>query len=578
MPGKFTFVLHTHLPYVLHHGKWPFGSDWLSEAVAECYLPLLGVLDRLSERNIRTRISMAFSPVLLEQLADEDFPEVFTNYCTERIDLAEKDILLFSKNKERQYIPLARYWKEFYESSLRAFTNWYSGDLIGAFRRHSNNGSLDIMTCAATHGYLPLLLDDRNVRAQLRVAIDTHQKYFGKAPRGIWLPECAYRPRYFWNPPAGGNEIVAYARERAGIEELLAEVGLEYFVVEGSLTKGGIAMNSYNELLRSHHDEFENDSDWTRYATHYAEHEERSLSELYKVRSTHRPIKGQLPVVFSRDRRTSEQVWSGDIGYPGDPNYLEFHKKHHNSGLRYWKVSGSQVDLANKDIYDPKAVEERLQSHAEHFLSLVADTLTNHTVKTGQEGIVCSPFDTELFGHWWFEGPRFIEKVIETIGSRIDITLTHCAEALDERSRPYQTIALPEGSWGEGGGHYVWLNHTVVGLWDKIYELEDRFLQNISRYRLQKKPKKILTNYLKQAARELLLLEASDWQFLITTQSAEEYSNTRFEKHCKRLSKLLKIVDGLFDREETSKKEKEYLKKVSHDDHPFSEIRLEHWL
>ncbi|MBS1903527.1 MAG: DUF1957 domain-containing protein [Bacteroidetes bacterium] len=577
MPGSFTFVLHTHLPYVLHHGKWPFGSDWLSEAVAECYIPLLGELDRLHERGIRARISMDFSPILLEQLADPEFPDVYTEYCNERIRLAESDILLFKQSKEKQYIPLAEFWIEHYELSLRTFKSWYGGDLIEAFRRHIRSGTLDAMTCGATHGYLPLLLSDSNVRAQVRIASDTHEKHFGTRPRGIWLPECAYRPRYAWKPPTDTPGLARFETERAGIEEILAEQQLEYFVVEGALTKGGVPMPTYPEFSTTIHERFEHDSEARAFKLKQKELKSRSLSEMYAVKSTHRKLAGKSPIVFSRDRKTSEQVWSGDIGYPGDPNYLEFHKKHHNSGLRYWRVTDSKIDLADKLLYSPASVDERLHSHADHFVGLVKQTLDQHRKEHYTDGVVCSPFDTELFGHWWFEGPRFIGQVIELLENDPDIHLTNCADALDERTRPYETIALPEGSWGEGGGHYVWMNSDVKWTWDEIYRLEAAFLDALREYGYLDAPGKFLTKTMKQAARELLLLEASDWQFLITTASATEYSKKRFEKHAKRLGKLLQLVRRLLGGEEPSKKDKAYLKKVALDDRPFAEIDLAAW-
>lgn len=577
MLGSFTFVLHTHLPYVLHHGKWPFGSDWLSEAVAECYIPILGVLDRLQERNIRARISMDFSPILLEQLADPGFPEVFTKYCNEKIGLAESDIELFRQNKEKQYIPLAEFWIDFYQSALRAFTNWYGGNIVEAFRRHSDAGRLDAMTCGATHGYLPLLLSDANVRAQIRVAIATHEKHFGKRPRGIWLPECAYRPRYKWTPAVDDSAFEPYATERAGIEEILAVEGLEYFVAEGAMTKGGVPMPSYPELSPVIHEKFVRDPAARHFLLKQKEMRGRSLAEVYAVKSTHRKLAGKAPVVFSRDRKTSEQVWSGDIGYPGDPNYLEFHKKHHNSGLRYWRVTDSTVDLADKLTYRPETVADRAASHAEHFVGLVKQTLADHKTIHGTEGLVCSPFDTELFGHWWFEGPLFIEKVIERIENDPEVHLTNCAESVDERTRPYETIALPEGSWGEGGGHYVWMNDAVKWTWSEIYRLESAFLDALREYRYHDTPKKFLTKVLSQAARELLLLEASDWQFLITTESAAEYASDRFRKHAKRLGKLISLAGRLLDGEEPAQKHKDYVKKLALDDRPFEDIDLGAW-
>jgi 1,4-alpha-glucan branching enzyme len=572
--GYFTFVLHTHLPYVLHHGKWPFGSDWLSEAVSECYIPILNALNNLDARGVKAKISMDFSPILLEQLADPEFPATFTAYCDEKIKLAEADFTYFGKNSEKHFQPLALFWKDFYSDCKKLFIEDYHSDLISAFKELSDKGILDAMTCGATHGYFPLLLDDRNIRAQIQLGIATHEKYFGKKPRGIWLPECAYRPRYWWSPQTGNGTMNNFRKERAGIEEILSEFGLEYFVVEGTLTKGGKAVPSYHQLLRSVQHKHLNSEEWFKFLLQTQERQDRSLADIYGVKSTMRDLPGKIPVVFSRDRRTSEQVWSGDIGYPGDPAYLDFHKKHHNSGLRYWKVTGAKIDIGAKEQYDPKATEANLFRQSEHFVNLVRQTLAEHFMQSGKPGVVCSPFDTELFGHWWFEGPVFLEKVLEHFAHDPDIILSDCAEIIDHLPIP-ETIALPEGSWGEGGGHYVWLNQGVAWTWKEIYDLEKQFLDIIAIYQ-STGASDFLKDILEQAARELLLLEASDWQFLITTESAAEYSTKRFKSHAERLVHLLDIAKRLLNNIEEAT-DKEYLETISKDDKPFAEINLGWW-
>jgi len=574
--GYFTFVLHTHLPYVLHHGKWPFGSDWLSEAACESYIPILNSLNSLETSNVKVKISMDFSPILLEQLADSDFPKTFIAYCDERIGLANADHKLFATNGEKHFQPLAQYWIDFYTNCKNSFRDTYNSDLVGAFRKLSQSGILDAMTCGATHGYFPLLLDDRNIKAQIQLAIATHEKYFGDKPRGIWLPECAYRPRYWWSPERGNGTLLKFKKERAGIEEILSEFGLEYFVVEGSLTKGGMAMPVYRQFMKAIHSKHLLSVDWQKYQLSRVEKTDRSLADIYGVKSTNRDLAGGIPVVFSRDRSTSEQVWSGDIGYPGNPDYLDFHKKHHDSGLRYWKVTGPKIDIGAKEQYDPSTTEADLSAQALHFTNLVKQTLVEHLIKTGKPGVVCSPFDTELFGHWWFEGPKFLKKVLENLSTDPEIKLANCAEIVDRIIDP-EVIALPEGSWGEGGGHYVWLNNKVSWTWDDIYRLESRFLGLIEKFRTIKKPSAFFTKILQQAGRELLLLESSDWQFLITTESAAEYSTTRVKTHSERLTHLLDIADKLFNNKLADKTDRKYLKDISEDDKPFANIDLNWW-
>ncbi len=549
MSGSFTFILHTHLPYVLHHGKWPHGSDWLSEAVAECYLPILDALEGLQSDGLKPRLSMDFSPVVLEQLSDPDFEGVFVAYCNEKIEAAEKDYLYFSKNGEEHFLPMSEMWREFYLNAKTLFLDTYRSNVVSGFKRFSDAGVLDAMTCGATHGYFPLLLRDDNIRGQIRCAVETHTKHFGKRPRGIWLPECGYRPRYEWGSTVGPESFRKHPQIRAGVEELVSEAGLEYFVVDGALTRGGMTVPAYQPLTNKLHE---------KYLESIVQNGEpapkldpnRSLTDIYWVGKTNNGTT-QPVAIFSRDPESASRVWAADLGYPGAGVYLDFHKKHHNSGLRYWRVTGSRIDLGDKQPYDPAQTEWQLDVDADDFVSLIGTELADHAKSHPYPGILAAPFDTELFGHWWFEGPRFLEKVMRRIASphpalspegRRDIMLTDCAEALDNYSAPRTTITLPEGSWGEGGHHFVWANREVAWMWDTIYPLEDRFLNVIHRFQ-EEEIDVTLQWILEQSARELLLLESSDWPFVISTQGATEYSKVRFAEHADFLTELLDLAE-----------------------------------
>ncbi len=367
--GSFTFILHTHLPYVLHHGKWPHGSDWLSEAAAECYIPILGVLERLQAEGLSPKISMDFSPIDLEQLADPDFATVFIEYCHEKIEAAEQDYLYFAKQGEQHLQPLAEYWREFYSTTKKLFVEKYQCNIVSGFRRLSDSGVLDAMTCGATHGYFPLLLRDDSIRGQINCAIETHEQHFGKRPRGIWLPECGYRPRYNWSPPVGPEAYRHSSEMRAGVEELVAEAGLEYFVVDGSLTRGGITIPAYQPLGERIHQQYlaETGADGEPLLQNDPN---RSLTDIYWVDSSRAATNTatRSPAVFSRDPQSASRVWAADMGYPGAGMYLDFHKKHHNSGLRYWKVTGVRADLADKLPYLPEETERQLDLDAKDFV------------------------------------------------------------------------------------------------------------------------------------------------------------------------------------------------------------------
>ena len=199
--GHLTIVLHSHLPYVLGHGRWPHGADWLNEAAAESYIPLLNVMNRLVAEGISPKMTIGLSPVLAEQLADEQFKDEFVHYLEQKIDAAVDDRAHFLTYHYTHLAELAKLWQEFYDRILEVFRVTYNSDIIGAFKKLQDAGHIEIITCAATHGYFPLLSQDSSLQAQTKMAVKSYTRMFGRKPRGMWLPECAYRPRYAWTPP-----------------------------------------------------------------------------------------------------------------------------------------------------------------------------------------------------------------------------------------------------------------------------------------------------------------------------------------------------------------------------------------
>ncbi len=199
--GYFSFVLHSHLPYVLGHGKWPHGTDWLNEAAAETYIPILLVCDRLVAKGISPKFTIGISPVLCEQLAHDSFRSEFREYLKQKVDAAGADATEFYRTGQHEYLRLAHNWEDYYNLINDTFNNVYGGNIVDHFRRLQDEGHIEIITCGATHGYLPLLSQDTSCQAQIKQAVASYDRNFGRKPRGIWLPECAYRPAYDWSPP-----------------------------------------------------------------------------------------------------------------------------------------------------------------------------------------------------------------------------------------------------------------------------------------------------------------------------------------------------------------------------------------
>lgn len=531
--GAFTFVLHSHLPYARLAGRWPHGEEWIHEAASETYIPLLETLYNLKEEGLAFRLTIGITPILAEQLADADVLDHFDEYLDEKIRAAEKDIAYFgaTETADPHLHYLASWYKQWYENIKDAFRTRFNRDIIGAFRALQDAGYIEIITCAATHGYLPLLGTDSAIRAQLKTGIASYERLFGRRPTGIWLPECAYRPAY----------IAENGAKRPGIETFLADLGLKVFFSETHTITGGQpvgvaagdVIGPYGEIKR-------------RYvipaATTLPKRQATTFLPYYVSNTIAGPSSESHSgvAVIGRNNSTGQQVWSADWGYPGDFDYREFHKKAGTSGLQYWRVTGAKVDLGHKDYYHPDWAAYKIEQHAEHFAHLVGDLLRDFHNQTGQFGLIASNYDTELFGHWWFEGVTWLGQVLRHLAQNSDIELTTASSFIAQHP-PTEVLHIPESSWGAGGNHFTWDNGETHWMWRPIHEAEHRLQALAQRYT---QPTADEEAVLQQAARELLLLEASDWPFLVTTGQAREYAIQRFSQHVERFNKLVQSLES----------------------------------
>ena len=499
----FVLTLHSHLPYVLNHGRWPHGSDWLCEAALDTYLPLLEQLRALEREGVPSPVTIGFTPVLANQLVSPSFgPELEAFFDQRLTACAEAPASLGSS--DAGLLPLVEYWRSRFER-LRELFRSTNGDLVSAFRALRDRGALEIIGSAATHGYLPLLRRDESIRLQLGVGRDEHIRLFGEAPVGCWLPECAYRP-------ARGA--------RPGIEAHLAEAGFRYFFTDSHQASAGRPLGSYGDVpLGAERFDAERHDRAAEPAT-------KAVRTPYRAYRVSRGSPGVMALV--RDPRSSMQVWSRQQGYPGDEWYLEFHKIRWPGGLKLWRVTGGNVDLGGKASYDPERARNRAGDHARHFADLLA------SLAEAKSALVVAPFDTELFGHWWFEGVDFLGSTYRELRHHPAIhpvTAGHHVAAA-----PVATaVQLAEGSWGVNGDHSMWLNPQTQWMWDRLWPLEDAFWNAAPAALALPAARPILA----QAARELLLAQASDWQFIISTGAVPDYADRRFRLHCDDTTRLL---------------------------------------
>ncbi len=574
--GYVVLVLHAHLPYVLSHGKWPHGSDWLCEATSETYIPLLNLIGSLSGRKRSTHFTVGITPVLCEMLASPLFKSELQDYLGEKIRAASADRRAFEDRGEAEMAALAAGWQRFYESRLVEFRDVYKQDLLASFRQFQEEGQIEIIVSAATHAYLPLLGLDSSINAQIGQGVATYRKHFSRDPAGMWLPECAYRPE---SVPGQGRPRRA---ARRGLEAFLAAHQLKYFFVDGGRLPGqsenpgsyavGVDLGTGPEGAAQGPGMYGDLVNGTRAPLPEGEITRGSASteesmRPYAIHRTGRP--GSETAFFTRDTETSQQVWSARHGYPGDPYYLEFHKKRSPGGLRYWRVTDRRADLGSKKAYEPDKARERVEEHARHFAGLVQEKLGRYHRETGRTGVLTLLFDAELFGHWWFEGPAWLGALVSAFDEKY-VTIEKASTAL-EHVVPLGATSLPEGSWGEGGLHFIWHNRETAWTWQWLYEAERDMERRVRKAAGDDTSERLL----KQMARELFLLQSSDWQFLISTKTAGDYGKSRFLGHHQACRKLGAIFDRYRKRGALSAADRESLRLLEKRDALFDNVRLE---
>lgn len=512
---RFVLTLHSHLPWVLNHGRWPHGSDWLSEATLDTYLPLLAMLDRADVEGVATPITIGITPILAAQLADASYPAEIEHYFAHRLETLAGAPASLKETGDEHLLPLVPFWTA-HVGKLRDTWRRLDGDLIAAFRRHADSGRIELISSAATHGFLPLLGRDESIRFQLLVGRAEHLRRFGELPTGCWAPECAYRPRGPWHPLPD-----APARPlRRGIDEHLRDAGFRWFVVDAHLAHAGEAADLY-------------DGTTTEIATGRLGRRSpyRAYQVGHKERSRGRPMQ-----VLVRDPETTARVWSRHGGYPGDGRYLDFHKIRYPGGLKLWRVTDPAADLGAKEPYQPEAAAEAIRGHARHFASLLRNL--SAAARPGDTAVM-APFDTELFGHWWFEGVNWLEALYDTLAEADTIAPATAATML-AAAPPRSSIRMPAGSWGANGDFSMWLNDQTAWTWRRLWPLEERFWNAVPAALAHP----AIAPVLEQAARELLLAQSSDWQFIISTGAAGDYATTRFNGHCEALERLLPVLEG----------------------------------
>ena len=491
--GYVNFVLHAHLPYIHHPESEDYlEEEWLFEAISETYLPLLNNFQKLEEEGIDFRITMTLTPPLLNMLDDELLQKRYIKYLKKHIELAKKETKR-TENNERVN-KLSYYYLEKYTNDLHVFKDIYGCNIISGFKHFQDIGVLEIITCGATHGYFPILyVNEKTIRAQIGVAVNCYKKYFDKNPRGIWLPECGYVPE---------------------ADKYLREFGIDYAIVE-----------SHGILY----------------------------ADPVPVYGTFAPIVSPDNLtVFGRDIESSRQVWSSINGYPGDFNYREFYRDigydapydyikpyiaHNgvrvNTGIKYYRITGKDCE---KDYYNLQWANDSAERQAGHFMNCRTKQIDNLSSYMDVPPIITCPYDAELYGHWWYEGPYWLYILFKKIYyDDCNFKLITPSEYID-RYPNIQVSSPCRSSWGANGYSEVWLNPSNDYAHRHLHKAGDRMCELAYEFRNEKDPLKIRA--LNQCARELLLAQSSDWLFIITNGTMIEYAHKAIKERIGRFTKL----------------------------------------
>ncbi|GAB4326628.1 MAG: glycoside hydrolase family 57 protein [Candidatus Sumerlaeia bacterium] len=499
--GYLALVLHAHLPFVRHPEYEDFLEErWLYEAITETYIPLYDHFRTMLNDGVRFRLTMSLTPPLVSMLTDGLLQDRYARHIEKLIELARKEVVRTQFQPE--FRRTAERYLERFELCRRVFNDECGRNLVAGFRRLQDAGVLEIITCGATHGFLPLLNPTPEaVRAQVLVAAQHYEEHFGRPPRGIWLPECGYYP---------------------GVEEFLKEAGLRFFFVD-----------THGLLLADRRPQF------------------GVFAPVYCPNGV---------AAFGRDPESSKSVWSSEEGYPGDFEYREFYRDIgydlpmdyirpyiHDSGLRvatgikYYKIT-QKGSLEGKQPYDWDRAREKAAIHAGNFLfNRERQVEYLNTLMGERPPIIVSPYDAELFGHWWFEGPDFLNFLIRKIA--YDQETIELISPLDYLERhPRNQVAQPSfSSWGDKGYAEVWLNGSNDWIYRHLHKAAERMVYAAGRWR---DPDPLTRRVLNQMARELLLAQSSDWAFIMTTNTMVDYAIRRTKEHTIRFNKLFDMLEA----------------------------------
>ena len=520
--GYLNLVLHAHLPFVRHPERDDLLEErWLFEAISETYIPLLQVFHRLLHDGVDFRVTISLSPPLISMLTDSLMQSRFQNHMYKLIALAESEVVR-TKNHPHLNALANAYLTRFRD--ILDFFEAYQRNLLPAFAQLHRAGKVELMTSAATHAFLPFIETDEALRAQIATAVDVFREHFGTSPAGMWLPECAYTPR---------------------VDHWLKEFGIRYFFTD---THG----------LASAHPR--------------------------PVFGTFAPVLTPAGIaVFARDAESSQQVWSSESGYPGDFEYREYYRDighdldedyirpyiHPNgirvdTGIKYYRITGKTEDKA---LYDFCRARDKAALHAGNFMFHRQRQVEHIKSIMGRAPLITAPYDAELFGHWWYEGPVFIDMLLRKLHYDQTTLKTITPSEYLALYQDFQSCELSMSTWGRDGFGDVWLNGSNDWIYPALHDCEQQMIRLADTH---PNPSPLVRRALNQAARELMLAQSSDWAFIMDTKTMVDYAVKRTKHHVNRFRTLACMV-----REH--RVDEGYLTDLEYIDNLFPNVHYEHY-
>lgn len=518
--GYLCLVLHTHLPFVRHpEFEDSLEERWLFEAITETYIPLLKVFYGLKEDNIDFKLTMSFSPTLTAMLSDYLLQERYLKHISKLIELAEKEVDRTKGDKSLNNLSLM--YLEHFQECKYFYEDVCKRDLISQYSKLQESGNIEIITCSATHCFSPVFEEYPNaIKAQLKVGCESYQKYFKTKTKGIWNGECGYFP---------------------GLDNYLAEEGINYFFLD---THG---------ILNA---------------------KDRPFYGIYA------PIYCKSGVAaFGRDPDSSRSVWSCDEGYPGDQNYRDFYRDigfdldfeyikpyiHSTgsrimTGIKYNKISNKTDE--KKGIYNRRLALGKALTHANDFIDKRIIQIKKLNDMMDRPPLLIAPYDTELFGHWWYEGPQWLDYLFRLLNKERNMIELITPSLYLKQYSENQVTTPSFSSWGLDGYSKVWLDESNNWMYKYLHRTIEQMTELANDYKDASGITKLALN---QCAREILLAQASDWPFIMNTNTVVEYARNRIETHISRFNQLYQMV-------KENNIDKEIFRKISSEDNIFPDI------